>query len=272
MTQQSHYLTIIFALLLSFTYCLDEIKIFQFEDLNKHHNQDVMDIENEGILNDVNDPYSQLNQILLTSSQRYDPYQRKNQVLDDQLADVEQFFIHAEDPLLNNTKIEPDSETTNIDLNELITLDLKLKKSTLKAVSFMEQVIPMLASIKAGTVKGGPSANVDLVCVIDHSGSMYGEKIELLKKTFHSLLEYLGENDRLSVVAFNNDAISLNPLLRMTAENKAKVLAVIDTLEAKGGTDINRGLSLALSTLSARKYIRVLEDQVFGSNKIKMDM
>ena len=181
-------------------------------------------------------------------------------------------------PYSDDEKIEPKTntvkevDTTDVDVDKLVNLKMKLKTKTLKSSSFIDRTFPMLTTLSVDKPEGTHRAPVDLVCVIDHSGSMYGEKIELLKKTFHSLLEYLGENDRLSVVAFNNDAISLNPLLRMTAENKAKVLAVIDTLEAKGGTDINRGLSLALSTLSARKYIRVLEDQVFGSNKIKMDM
>ncbi len=34
---------------------------------------------------------------------------------------------------------------------------------------------------------------VDLICVIDKSGSMSGEKIELVKKTLIQLGEFLGE-------------------------------------------------------------------------------
>lgn len=49
--------------------------------------------------------------------------------------------------------------------------------------------------------------SIDLVLVIDVSGSMNGKKIELVKKTMHFLLTQLQVNDRLSIITFNNSAI-----------------------------------------------------------------
>ena len=47
---------------------------------------------------------------------------------------------------------------------------------------------------------------VDLVIVIDHSGSMEGIKLKMLKNTIKSLLEFLIKEDRISFVIFDDKA------------------------------------------------------------------
>lgn len=51
---------------------------------------------------------------------------------------------------------------------------------------------------------GGSRTSVDLICVIDNSGSMIGEKIALVKETMKFLLETLTPSDRLSIITFNS--------------------------------------------------------------------
>ena len=41
---------------------------------------------------------------------------------------------------------------------------------------------------------------IDLICVIDTSGSMNGEKLSLLKNTLLFLLEQMKEKDRISLI------------------------------------------------------------------------
>lgn len=58
---------------------------------------------------------------------------------------------------------------------------------------------------------------LDLICVVDQSGSMSGEKINLLKRTLNYIVEQLNENDRLAVVSFNTTAFDRSRgLKRMT--------------------------------------------------------
>lgn len=46
---------------------------------------------------------------------------------------------------------------------------------------------------------------IDLVCVIDRSYSMVGEKIELVKKTLLYIIEdLLDEEDRISLIQFDD--------------------------------------------------------------------
>ena len=68
--------------------------------------------------------------------------------------------------------------------------------------------LPCLCSIK-GT--GGVRANVDIICVIDISGSMFGQKIALVRDTMRYVVEMLSPQDRLSIVVYNNQGIRLCP-------------------------------------------------------------
>ena len=75
--------------------------------------------------------------------------------------------------------------------------------------------------------KGGSRTSVDLICVLDVSGSMREDgKIELLKNTINLLIngnkgeEYLTAHDRLGIVTFNNKAKILCGLERITPQSE----------------------------------------------------
>lgn len=56
---------------------------------------------------------------------------------------------------------------------------------------------------------------IDLVCVIDKSASMEGIELDLVKKTLNFILNFLDENDRLSLIIFESSAERLCPLIRV---------------------------------------------------------
>ena len=111
----------------------------------------------------------------------------------------------------------------------------------------------MLVSLNVENLTTSSRAPIDLVCVIDRSGSMRGQKIELVKNTFKYLLEYLGDSDRLSIVIFDTNASRLIPLTRTTEANKQIILSKIQTINAQGGTNINLGMAHAFSILGQRR-------------------
>jgi Mg-chelatase subunit ChlD len=60
---------------------------------------------------------------------------------------------------------------------------------------------------------------VDLVCVVDQSGSMGGAKMELLKHTLNYIVDQMGILDRLAIISFNSSAQDRsNGLKLMTVE------------------------------------------------------
>lgn len=61
---------------------------------------------------------------------------------------------------------------------------------------------------------------VDLICVIDTSGSMGGKKIKLVQDTLMQLVDYLSAKDRISLIKFSSSAQRLCPLTNVSAENK----------------------------------------------------
>ena len=101
---------------------------------------------------------------------------------------------------------------------------------------------------KKGTVA------VDLVAVLDISGSMSGAKIDLLKDAVRFVVRELTERDRLSLIVFNSAATKLTPLTVMTGAGKEKLCAIVDGIAAGGGTMIGHGLEYALKTLQGRRH------------------
>ena len=53
---------------------------------------------------------------------------------------------------------------------------------------------------------------VDLVLVVDTSGSMEGDKISAVRTSLVDFIDLLGDRDRLEVLTFNNEILQLSPL------------------------------------------------------------
>ena len=79
-----------------------------------------------------------------------------------------------------------------------------------------------------------------LVLVIDHSGSMAGEKIGWAKAAAVAAAEMLGRRDFIGVVAFDTEAHWVVPLQRNGTSSRTR--SRIRQLDANGGTDMMPGL------------------------------
>lgn len=84
----------------------------------------------------------------------------------------------------------------------------------------------------------------NLVFLLDTSGSMEdADKLPLLKRAFGLLVDQLGANDTVSIVAYAGSAgVVLEPT---KATDKAKILAALETLSAGGSTAGAEGIELA---------------------------
>ncbi|KAI3937856.1 hypothetical protein MKW92_034477 [Papaver armeniacum] len=97
-------------------------------------------------------------------------------------------------------------------------------------------------------------APIDLVTVLDISGSMDGAKIQLLKQAMEFVIDNLGPSDRLSVVCFSDDARRLFPLLLMTDSGKKRALQAVNSLVAGGMTNIVEGLKIGTKVIEDRRH------------------
>jgi Ca-activated chloride channel family protein len=101
-----------------------------------------------------------------------------------------------------------------------------------------------------------------LALVIDCSGSMSGQKIELAKDAAKATADLLGPDDSLGVVGFSGEP---ERVLRLqSAKNRLRIDQSIARLTAQGGTAIFPALDMAfqdLLTVSARvKHVILLTD------------
>lgn len=97
-------------------------------------------------------------------------------------------------------------------------------------------------------------APVDLVTVLDVSGSMSGTKLALLKQAMGFVIQNLGPSDRLSVIAFSSTARRHFPLRRMTETGKLEALQAVNSLVSSGGTNIAEGLRKGFKVMVDRKW------------------
>ncbi|KAF0892979.1 hypothetical protein E2562_021281 [Oryza meyeriana var. granulata] len=97
-------------------------------------------------------------------------------------------------------------------------------------------------------------APVDLVTVLDVSGSMAGTKLALLKRAMGFVVQHLGPSDRLSVIAFSSSARRLFHLQRMSHYGRQQALQAINSLGAGGGTNIADALKKAMKVIEDRSY------------------
>ena len=85
-------------------------------------------------------------------------------------------------------------------------------------------------------------APLDLVTVLDVSGSMQGAKLNLLKQAMTFVIQNLGPADRLSIISFSSTARRLIRLTRMSNEGVQHALNAVGSLIAGRGTNIAEGL------------------------------
>ena len=91
---------------------------------------------------------------------------------------------------------------------------------------------------------------VDLICIVDVSGSMSGDKILLVKQSLEKLVNLTNETDNLALIKFDSSSEVINGFTPMTQENKKKILTNINNLNAYGGTYIYSALEKALELIT----------------------
>jgi len=103
---------------------------------------------------------------------------------------------------------------------------------------------------------------IAMCLVIDRSGSMGGEKMQLAKEAVKSAIDLLQKKDFIAIVAFDHASYLIAQLQSM--ENAQRIKAAVSTIEAAGGTNVYPALDDAyvqlLKANTKLKHIILLSD------------
>ncbi|CAI0464151.1 unnamed protein product, partial [Linum tenue] len=107
--------------------------------------------------------------------------------------------------------------------------------------------------VKAPILNPSHRAPIDLVTVLDVSGSMTGGKMLMLKRAMRLVISSLGSADRLSIVAFSSVTKRLLPLRRMTSHGQRAARRIVDRLVCGQGSSVGEALMKAAKVLEDRR-------------------
>lgn len=88
-------------------------------------------------------------------------------------------------------------------------------------------------------------APLNLVAVVDKSGSMGGQPLELVKQSLRHVVKTMNEGDRFSIVTFGTEAELLLEQTPVTKRNRGRIRESISKIFSSGSTAMEEGLELS---------------------------
>ena len=109
-----------------------------------------------------------------------------------------------------------------------------------------------------------------MVMLLDRSGSMAGEPITQARKAIEACLAALAEEDRFGLLVFDDHVEAMHEsLVPATREQRECARTFLKHADARGGTELAKGVSKAARVLGGEGDILIITDgQVFGTEKI----
>ena len=166
-------------------------------------------------------------------------------------------FNYDDDSEIKLDKSITSKEDTNEfrNLSSYVNLSLKLSPLDLDKIVNGKVTVQMLLSLDVEKFKSHFRPSIDILFLIDNSSSMTGEKLELIKNSFSVILNFLDENDRISIFTFNDNTKRIIPLLNITKNNKLIISDAINKITTDAGTNILQAIEHAVHQLDKKKEI-----------------
>lgn len=121
-----------------------------------------------------------------------------------------------------------------------------------KILQGSDGTVNLSLTIQADNVMESTAAqgrHVDMVIVLDRSGSMRGKKITDARQAALNLLSRLGKQDRFALITYADNVYQSSALLNVSEANRNYLESIISGVRAGGGTNLGAGLKQGLNTL-----------------------
>jgi Ca-activated chloride channel family protein len=152
-----------------------------------------------------------------------------------------------------------------------LTLTCRLNKAYLPVMN-TQQLVYVLIDTALGAAMAQVQVPLNLSLVLDKSGSMQGKKIANLREAAKLVVDRLGPQDTISIIAFSDRKYVIAP--SQLVADKAELMRQIDRIRDGGGTAISGGMKLGLAeldkALAADRVSRMLlltDGQTFGDEE-----
>eukprot|EP01124_Arcella_intermedia_P016757 TRINITY_DN23366_c0_g1_i1.p1 TRINITY_DN23366_c0_g1~~TRINITY_DN23366_c0_g1_i1.p1 ORF type:complete len:451 (-),score=103.01 TRINITY_DN23366_c0_g1_i1:34-1386(-) len=156
----------------------------------------------------------------------------------------------------------PDTLTTN----NQVTLTWTPERPVLPVEG--ADVFDIITSLKAPFFEETNRAPIQIVAVIDRSGSMQGDKIELVKETLKFVAKQLHDKDNLSIVIYDNEVDTILDPTNMDSQGKERAQMVISKIFVRGGTDLCAGLLRGLDVIQGNPINEVASVLLFTDGHV----
>lgn len=168
---------------------------------------------------------------------------------------------NQEEPIVPNEKTKNNTAIADFDFENKLKLDVRAPQTTYNLNPEKSQRFPVKIRLEAMDSAVDQQEildnrmGIDLICVVDVSGSMASEKkLNLVQETLRTMISMMTEYDRLALIVFNHEARQIFPLRQISQKNSQLFADFINSLNSSGGTNINNGVSLAMEMIKHRKY------------------
>jgi hypothetical protein len=134
---------------------------------------------------------------------------------------------------------------------------------------------PDWACIQLKTPDSEARTPVHLVCVIDTSGSMGDtHKLENVKRSLHFLLDFLGPDDKISIITFSDTAKTILSQVAVTATEKDNIRTRLSIINIENSTNLSAGIvqsreTLSIDTSNTKQGILLLTDGIANLGLIR---
>ena len=112
-------------------------------------------------------------------------------------------------------------------------------------------------TLQADDLSAGDSPearNVDMVIVLDRSGSMQGRKLNDARRAVLKLLANLSAEDRFAMVTYSDGVQIASGLVNVTQDNRVHLVTAVNGVRAGGGTNLGAGLQAGINMLRTSSY------------------